>query len=73
MFLKRNDKGDLESVTDGGTAILTYNSSTHEWEPNPTYWEESGVLPVYAGRLMNSIQRADFCGVFGSRMVMQGA
>ena len=22
---------------------------------------------------MNSIQRADFCGVFGSRMVMQGA
>ncbi len=22
---------------------------------------------------MNTIQRADFCGVFGSRMVMQGA
>ena len=41
--------------------------------PNPAYWKESGVLPVYAGRLMNSIQRADFCGVFGSRMVMQGA
>ncbi len=37
------------------------------------YWKENGVLPVYAGRLMNSIQRADFCGVFGSRMVMQGA
>ena len=37
------------------------------------YWQESGVLPVYAGRLLNSIQRADFCGVFGSRMVMQGA
>ena len=73
LFLKRNDKGDLESVTDGGTAILTYNSTTYEWEPNPLYWEESGVLPVYAGRLMNSIQRADFCGVFGSRMVMQGA
>ena len=61
------------SVKDGGTDILIYNSATHEWEPNPTYWEESGVLPVYAGRLMNSIQRADFCGVFGSRMVMQGA
>ena len=41
--------------------------------PNPDYWEENGVLPVYAGRLMNSIQRADFCGVWGSRMVMQGA
>ena len=37
------------------------------------YWKENGVLPVYAGRLMNTIQRADFCGVFGSRMVMQGA
>ena len=61
------------SVKDGGVDILLYNGVTHEWEPNPTYWEESGVLPVYAGRLMNSIQRADFCGVFGSRMVMQGA
>mgnify|MGYP006916038073 CR=1 FL=1 len=37
------------------------------------YWEENGVLPVYAGRPMNTIQRSDFCGVFGSRMVMQGA
>lgn len=37
------------------------------------YWLENGVLPVYAGRPMNTIQRADFCGVFGSRMVMQGA
>ena len=37
------------------------------------YWQENGVLPVYAGRPMNTIQRADFCGVFGSRMVMQGA
>ena len=41
--------------------------------PNPAYWTENGVLPVYAGRPMNTIQRADFCGVFGSRMVMQGA
>ncbi len=61
------------SVKDGVVDILQYNDITLEWEPNPTYWEESGVLPVYAGRLMNSIQRADFCGVFGSRMVMQGA
>ena len=42
-------------------------------DPNTGYWKENGVLPVYAGRLMNTIQRADFCGVFGSRMVMQGA
>ena len=41
--------------------------------PSEEYWKENGVLPVYAGRPMNTIQRADFCGVFGSRMVMQGA
>lgn len=41
--------------------------------PSEDYWKENGVLPVYAGRPMNTIQRADFCGVFGSRMVMQGA
>jgi hypothetical protein len=42
-------------------------------KPNPAYWEEAGVCSRYAGRIMNTIQRADFCGVFGSRMVMQGA
>ena len=42
-------------------------------QPNPTYWQENGVVSVYAGRIMNTIQRADFCGVFGSRMVMKGA
>ena len=66
-----------ESVKDGTTAILIYNTTTGEWVPNTAeganYWKESGVVPAYAGRLMNSIQRADFCGVFGSRMVMQGA
>ena len=42
-------------------------------KPNPYYWKENGVCSRYAGRPMNTIQRADFCGVFGSRMVMQGA
>ena len=56
-----------------GTAVLTWDADKSEYIPNPLYWEENGVLPVYAGRLMNSVQRADFCGVFGSRMVMQGA
>lgn len=37
------------------------------------YWIESGFCSIYAGRLLNTIQRADFVGVFGSRMVMQGA
>ncbi|MBQ8989261.1 MAG: hypothetical protein IJ067_06190 [Prevotella sp.] len=42
-------------------------------KPQEAYWEENGVCSRYAGRPMNTIQRADFCGVFGSRMVMQGA
>jgi len=84
---KKNEQGETvldehgnpkyESVKDGTTDILIYNSTTGEWVPNPNggnpYWKESGVVPAYAGRLMNSIQRADFCGIFGSRMVMQGA
>ena len=41
--------------------------------PNSAYWEQNGVLSRYAGRPMNTIQRSDFCGIFGSRMVMQGA
>jgi hypothetical protein len=76
LFLVYNEtKGEYESHVYGGKDVLRWNDSKKEWEPNPDagYWEESGVLPVYAGRLMNSIQRADFCGVFGSRMVMQGA
>ena len=37
------------------------------------YWQEAGFVSIYAGRLLNTIQRADFCGIFGSRMVLQGA
>ena len=40
---------------------------------NATYFEEAGFCTIYAGRLLNTIQRADFVGVFGSRMVLQGA
>ena len=42
-------------------------------KPLESYWVENGVLSRYAGRIMNTIQRADFCGVYGSRMIMQGA
>ena len=59
----KDDNGDNIIVLDGSGKKV----------PNPDYWTENGVLPVYAGRPMNTIQRADFCGVFGSRMVMQGA
>ena len=63
----------FEGVKDGTVDLLLTDQSSGEKYPNPTYWEQNGVVPVYAGRLMNTIQRADFCGVFGSRMVMQGA
>ena len=36
-------------------------------------WILYGVTSIYAGRPMNTIQRADMCGVFGSRMVLKGA
>ena len=69
--------GEKVSVKQGTVDILVFDKDKQEWVPNTAddakFWEESGVLPVYAGRLMNSIQRADLCGVFGSRMVMQGA
>ena len=49
-----------------------YNAfdSTYKTE---TYWVQYGFCSIYAGRLLNTIQRADFCGVFGSRLVLQGA
>ena len=42
-------------------------------KPLEAYWKENGVCSRYAGRPMNTVQRSDFCGVFGSRMVMMGA
>jgi len=62
----------FKDIKDGDTPILVINGKG-ETVPNPLYWAENGVCSIYAGRLMNTIQRADFCGVFGSRMVMQGA
>ena len=66
---------DIYSLFKGTTAYTTMFNSDGSINTDPTtgYWKQNGVLPVYAGRLMNTIQRADFCGVFGSRMVMQGA
>ena len=78
LFLKETSSGSgvYESVKCNNVDVLV-NHPTEGWIPNTAndakFWELSGVLPVYAGRLMNSVQRADFCGVFGSRMVMQGA
>ena len=78
LFLKETSSGSgvYESVKYNNVDVLK-EDPTEGWIPNDNasanFWKLSGVLPVYAGRLMNSVQRADFCGVFGSRMVMQGA
>ena len=40
---------------------------------NEYWWQKAGFCSLYAGRLLNTVQRADFVGVWGSRMVLQGA
>ena len=48
-------------------------ANTDEGQAERAKWEQYGFCSIYAGRLLNTIQRADFCGVFGSRLVLQGA
>lgn len=54
-----------ESITQEEYSMMT--------DDEKAYWVEAGFCSIYAGRLLNTIQRADFVGVFGSRMVLQGA
>ena len=49
-----------------------YNALPAEYK-SEAYWIQYGFCSIYAGRLLNTIQRADFCGVFGSRLVLQGS
>ena len=49
-----------------------YNALDSEYQ-NVSYWQQYGFCSIYAGRLLNTIQRADLCGVYGSRLVLQGA
>ncbi len=65
-----DDQGNIIKI--GGVDVIITDEHG-ERVPNPAFWKENGVCTIYAGRILNSIQRADFCGVFGSRMVMQGA
>ena len=43
------------------------------WTEEKANWDLYGFCTLYAGRMINTIQRADFCGVFGSRVVLKGA
>ena len=69
-ILSTSDLLDLFEKKSGSTATDIFNS---DGSINPAYWVQNGVCSRYAGRVMNTIQRADFCGVFGSRMVILGA
>lgn len=57
--------GEKTKISEAVWALM----STEEQEK----WTIYGFCSIYAGRMMNTIQRADFCGVFGSRLVLQGA
>ena len=70
-LLAQFTESDGKSKLVGNDSVLVTVSGKKV--PNSAIWQENGVVSVYAGRIMNTIQRADFCGVFGSRMVMKGA
>lgn len=66
-------KDEIKEKIPNGTTVGDLVIVNPDGTPNSDVWEEYGFVSIYAGRLINTIQRADFCGVFGSRMVMQGA
>lgn len=66
-------KDDIKEKIPNGTTIGNLVIVDPDGTPNSAVWDEYGFVSIYAGRLINTLQRADFCGVFGSRMVMQGA
>ena len=73
-YYPANDERKASTITADELMVLFEGTEMIlDGKPNPDYWKEEGVCSRYAGRIMNTIQRADFCGVFGSRMVMQGA
>ena len=49
------------------------NYKTYEREQMAAKWNINGECSLTAGRMMNTIQRADFCGMFGSRIMLYGA
>ena len=62
----------------GRTVSMGESISSEEYDDivaagEESKWDLEGFCQIYAGRLLNTLQRADFVGVFGSRMVMQGA
>lgn len=59
---KYNNGSPLTPELEREKAYYTYDATNNKWVINTT-----------SGRTMNTIQRADFCGVFGSRFLLHGA
>ena len=62
---------DFYNKEDYPVSFKTYINA--DGTPNLTYFDEMGFCSLYAGRLLNTIQRCDMAAVFGSRIVLQGA
>ena len=78
-LLPSTEKGKWKKFTnrtytpgDRGSRI-TQDEFEAFWDEEKDYWDLYGFCTLYAGRMINTIQRADFCGVFGSRVVLKGA
>ena len=59
-----------------GTTLdkVAYDTMMAAWTKSMTdKFVIKGECTITAGRMMNTVQRADFCGVFGSRILLHGA
>lgn len=72
--------GDAEKAKwEAGSKVYNANAEIEddEWilmdDSEQQNWTLYGVCTIYAGRLLNTIQRADYVGIWGSRLVLQGA
>ncbi|MBQ7443330.1 MAG: hypothetical protein IJS59_05625 [Bacteroidaceae bacterium] len=70
QFKEAFDYDNYESDTYPEAYKLIINA---DGTPNTAYFEELGFCSIYAGRLLNTIQRCDMAAVWGSRIVLQGA
>ena len=73
--LTAEEKANWESGSHDYAAGDKINQENYELmdSDEQSNWNLLGFCTLYAGRIMNTIQRADFCGVFGSRIVLRGA
>ena len=62
---------DYDHYNDANFAYHDYINE--DGTPNPEYFDELGFCSLYAGRLLNTIQRCDMAAIWGSRIVLQGA